>query len=182
MAHTIRDVTYFAPYDDVALALVNLAASATKSIHIDIYGLTLAQLIDVLIARHRAGINVRVVGDHTQAMGTAEKPQLQRLVDAGIDLIITTSSHGAIDHSKYLIVDGDLGALNEASCVGFGSFNFSLSASLQDNTFTIRNDAGLVAQFMANWQVVRDFGAAHHPEWQLVNVPSVTNIPVMVRP
>ncbi len=124
--------------------------------------------MDALIAKHGAGVTVRCVCDHTQAEGPAEKVQLQRLVDAGVEVLIGTSSHGAIDHSKYILIDAELGAADPASCVGYGSFNFSASAESQDNTFTIRNDAGYVAHFLANWQKVHDDAVAHgKPEWQL---------------
>jgi phosphatidylserine/phosphatidylglycerophosphate/cardiolipin synthase-like enzyme len=162
----VTDATYFAPYDDVSDVLVSLAKSATTSIHLDIYGLTFGPLIDALIERDAAGVHVNIVADHSQAMGTTEKPQLQRLCDAGIDLLVGVSARGGIDHSKYIVVDGELGAADPASCVGFGSFNFSLSAESQDNTFSVRSDAGLVSAFLANWQRVHDDAAGRHPEWQ----------------
>jgi phosphatidylserine/phosphatidylglycerophosphate/cardiolipin synthase-like enzyme len=143
----------------VSDALVALANEATTSIHIDVYGFTYVPLMDVLIAKHQAGVTVNVVADHSQAEGTAELPQLQRLVSAGIEVLIGVSSRGGIDHSKYLVVDDRV--------VGFGSFNFSLSAESQDNTFSIRSDAGLVAAFLANWQKVHDDASGKHPEWQL---------------
>ena len=167
MPAIVRDTTFFAPYDDVATQLVALAHSATSSIHVDIYGLTYAPLMDALIAAHQRGVTVRVVADHSQAEGTAERPQIQRLVDAGIDVLITVSSRGGIDHSKYIVIDADLGIAAPQSAVGFGSFNFSESATKQDNTFSIRNDAQLVAAFLANWQQVHDDGVGKHPEWQV---------------
>lgn len=167
MPVVIRDETHFAPYDDPASLIVALAESAVASIHIDIYGFTYRPLMDALIAAHARGVHVNIVADHTQAEGLAEKPQLQRLVDAGIDVLIATSSRGAIDHSKYLLVDADLGTTAPESCVGWGSFNFSESARAQDNTFTVRNDASLVAAFLANWQRVHDDAVGKHPEWQL---------------
>lgn len=174
MPVVVRDETHFAPYDDPASVLVSLVDRAAVSIHIDIYGFTWAPLMDALIAAHQRGIHVNIVADHTQAEGAAEKPQLQRLVTAGIDVLIGTSSRGAIDHSKYIVIDGELGASDPASCVGWGSFNFSDSARAQDNTFTVRNDAGLVAAFLANWQRVHDDAAGKHPEWQLQPGPTET--------
>ncbi len=159
MPVTITDVTYFAPYDDVPTALVGLVNSALRTIHIDIYGFTYGPLMDALIAAHQRGVTVNVVADHTQAEGRAERPQLQRLVDAGIALLVGTSSRGAIDHSKYVVID--------ASVVGFGSFNFSASAESQDNTFSVRSDAGIVQAFLRNWQQVHDDAAGKHPEWQV---------------
>ncbi len=159
MPVTITDATYFAPYDDVPTALVGLVNGALRSIHIDIYGLTYPPLMDALIAAHQRGVTVNIVADHTQAEGRAEKPQLQRLVDAGIAVLVGTSSRGAIDHSKYVVVDTNV--------VGFGSFNFSASAEAQDNTFSVRSDAGLVSAFLTNWQQVHDDAAGKHPEWQV---------------
>jgi phosphatidylserine/phosphatidylglycerophosphate/cardiolipin synthase-like enzyme len=171
MPIVIRDETHFAPYDDPAQVIVDLADSATKSIHIDIYGFTYAPLMDALIAAHQHGVAVNIVADHTQAAGPAERVQLQRLVDAGIDVLVGTSSRGAIDHSKYIIIDAELGPSDPLACVGFGSFNFSESARAQDNTFSVRNDGGLVAAFLANWQRVHDDAFDKHPEWQVT--PSI---------
>lgn len=164
----IRDETHFAPYDDPASVIVDLADSATASIHIDIYGFTYGPLMDALIAAHNHGIHVNIVADHTQATGPAERAELQRLVDAGIDVLVGTSSRGAIDHSKYIIIDAELGIASPVSCVGFGSFNFSDSARAQDNTFSVRNDAGLVAAFLANWTQVHTDAYGKHPEWQVM--------------
>ena len=153
------DETHFAPYDDVPSRLLALASGALREILIDIYGFTFAPLMDVLIAKHLAGVLVRCVCDYSQAQGNAEKVQLQRLVDAGIDVLITESIHGAIDHSKYIVVDRQI--------VGFGSFNFSASAEKQDNTFSVRNDADLIDWFVQNWVRVHDDGFGKHPEWQI---------------
>jgi phosphatidylserine/phosphatidylglycerophosphate/cardiolipin synthase-like enzyme len=153
--------TTFAPYDvpDPAQHILELVNDAHEQIRIDIYGFTWPPLMDALIAAHARGVDVSIVADHTQAEGTAEKPQLQRLVDAGIPVLIGTSSRGAIDHSKYVIVDG--------ATVGFGSFNFSASALAQDNTFTETNDSAMVATFLANWMRVYSDATGKHPDWQL---------------
>jgi phosphatidylserine/phosphatidylglycerophosphate/cardiolipin synthase-like enzyme len=153
--------TTFAPYDvpDPAQHILSLVGSATSEILIDIYGFTWQPLMDALIAAFARGVSVRIVADHTQAEGRAEKPQLQRLVNAGLEVLIGTSSRGAIDHSKYLVVD--------KTVVGFGSFNFSTSALAQDNTFTETNDANMVPVFIANWQRVYNDAVRKHPEWQL---------------
>lgn len=164
--------TVFAPYDDPdpANELVNGVAASTSEIKIDIYGFTYRPLMDALIAAHSRHEGVHIVADHTQAEGTAEKPELQRLVDAGIDLVVGTSSRGGIDHSKYIVIDG--------KTVIFGSFNFSQSALAQDNTVTITNDGAMVTTFLANWQRVHDDAAGKHPEWQLSPSASQPVVPV----
>ena len=153
--------TTFAPYDvpDPAQHILDLVNGARISVLIDIYGFTWPPLMAALVAAKGRGVNVSIVADHTQAEGTAEKPQLQHLVDSGIPVLIGTSSRGAIDHSKYIVVD--------STVVGWGSFNFSASALAQDNTFTETNDANMVAVFAGNWQRVHDDAYGKHDEWQL---------------
>lgn len=161
--------TSFAPYDtpDPATVLLEMTAAATASVQIDIYGLTFPPLMDALIAAHQRGVHVQIVADHSQSAGTHERPQLQRLVDAGIELVIGVSARGGIDHSKYLLIDAALGVMAPQSCVAFGSFNFSVSALSQDNTLTKTNDAAMVASFLANWQQVYSDAVSRHPEWQI---------------
>jgi phosphatidylserine/phosphatidylglycerophosphate/cardiolipin synthase-like enzyme len=153
--------TTFAPYDvpDPAHHILDIVNGATLTIRIDVYGFTWAPLMDALITAHQRGIDVSIVADHSQSAGTAERPQLQRLVDAGIPVLIGVSARGGINHSKYVIADGHV--------VGFGSFNFSASALAQDNTFTETNDANMVPVFVANWQRVHDDAVGKHPEWQV---------------
>ena len=167
--------TRFAPYDDPdpAQALLEMVAAATVSAQIDIYGFTYAPLMDALIAAHQRGVHVQIVADHSQSAGTAERPQLQRLVDAGIDLVIGVSARGGIDHSKYLLIDAALGVMAPQSCVAFGSFNFSVSALSQDNTLTKTNDAAMVASFLANWEQVYADAVTKHPEWQIKPTESI---------
>jgi phosphatidylserine/phosphatidylglycerophosphate/cardiolipin synthase-like enzyme len=158
--------TTFAPYDapDPASRLLDVVNNEPQRILIDIYGLTYGPLIDALIAAYKRGVRVSIVADHSQAEGTAEKPELQRLVDAGIPVLVGTSSRGAIDHSKYIVGVGQ-------GVVAFGSFNFSLGALSQDNTLTETNDGAMVAVFIANWQRVHDDAFGKHPEWQLSPKP-----------
>jgi phosphatidylserine/phosphatidylglycerophosphate/cardiolipin synthase-like enzyme len=153
--------TSFAPYDepDPATMILGMVNAATNEVLIDIYGFTYVPLMDALIAAHQRSVAVRVIADHSQAEGKYELPQLQRLVNAGIPVLITVSARGNIDHSKYLVVD--------RAAVGFGSFNFSQSALAQDNTFTETNDIAMVQRFVANWQQVYDDGVGKHPDWQL---------------
>lgn len=164
-AVSILDVTLWSPDDDCEGQTVAFAEGATASFHVNAYGFSYAPLMDALIAAHGRGVHVACLCDHTQAAGRSERPQLQRLVDAGIEVVITASRTGAIDHEKVLIRDGELGAAHPSSCVLFGSFNFSLSAQQQDNYIALRNDAGLVARYLANWQEI--YAQPRHPDWQL---------------
>ena len=158
----------FSPDDDVKAALDALPSSATVSLDIEIYGLTDMVLIANVIAFARKGGHVRVMNDRSQSAGPADKKALQALVDAGLESIavkVVESTHGAIDHQKVAIIDGENGALDDASSVWYGSYNFSDSAEKQDNTAVWTNDPGEVATFQAKFDNDWTNNKAL-PEWQ----------------
>jgi phosphatidylserine/phosphatidylglycerophosphate/cardiolipin synthase-like enzyme len=158
----VTDQTHFAPSDHVPPVLVGLINSATSQVRVAIYSLDHTDVIDALLAAVVRGVQVSILADHSQSLGTYERPQLQRLVDGGCTLLIGESSDGQILHSKYVVID--------ASLVGFGSFNFTFSAQKEDNTFSVRSDAALVAAFTANWQGMESYLSTppgFHAEWQI---------------
>lgn len=116
----------FSPNDDVQAEILAEVSTASKSIYVMIYGFTLAPLVDILIAKHLAGVDVQLVLDHTQAGGHAEVSQLERLKGAGVPYVIGTSPQAhAILHEKGIVIDGEK--------VITGSYNFSDSAKNQVN-------------------------------------------------
>lgn len=118
--------TLFAPFDDTTGEYLRFVESAQKRIDISIFGFHLPALSDLLIAKHRAGIPVSLILDHSQERGKAERQEVERLIAAGVPLIIGTSPvHGQILHSKFTVVD--------EHSVEHGSWNYSLSASQQSN-------------------------------------------------
>src|SRR5512146_1484887 len=118
--------TLFAPFDDTTAAFLTFVGSAQKSLDINIYGFHLPALTATLIAKHQAGVRVSVILDHSQERGKAEAGEVQKLVEAGVPLLVGTSPvHGQILHSKFTVVDG--------VSVEHGSWNYSLSASQQSN-------------------------------------------------
>ncbi len=97
---------YLLPGDGVqaeAEFLHHLADSG--EMYITAYGFTLQPMIDQFLANHEAGDPLHIYLDHSQASGTAEKPQVQRLVDAGIEVTIGTSPEGSrfICHTKGIV-------------------------------------------------------------------------------
>lgn len=168
MSPVVRSRTlWFSPGDDARDQLVAFIRQARRSVHLNVYGLADPEVTDALLDRHAAGAVVSVVCDHTQASGPADRAQLQRLVDAGVELVITTSPTGAIDHEKVALIDVVDGVMADTSAVWYGSYNFSQSAQKQRNYGEADNDPSVVARFWSDWQASHDFGVAHHPEWQL---------------
>lgn len=154
------------PHDAVHQTLLDYCAMAQHSLHADVYGFTDGDIADIFIAKHQSGLEVGVVSDHTQAAGKAQHALLQRLVDAGVSVTIATSPTGAINHVKYLIIDGILGANDNASYAILGSLNPTSSGEKQENFFFAINDPVIVADLYQQYLEAQAVGVKH-PQWQL---------------
>lgn len=130
------------PEDDITSAYLAFIGKAQKSLHICIYGFHLPALRDALIAAAERGLTVSVILDHTQAAGHAEKPDVDALVAAKVPIAIGTSAKAhEIIHDKFTVVDGHL--------VEFGSWNYSLSATEEDNTACFADNTALAKWFLS---------------------------------
>ncbi|HLG70585.1 MAG TPA: phospholipase D-like domain-containing protein [Chloroflexota bacterium] len=161
MAITRSRSLYVTPDDDAHAALIAAAQAATTSLHLSIYGFTLADLGQIFIDKKAAGLSVGIVVDKTQAAGPKQHALLQRLVDNGVPVTIATSPTGAINHEKCLLVDLELGADHNESYACYGSFNFSDSAEKQENHLCVDNDPTVCALFWRQYQETEAYGKAH---------------------
>jgi phosphatidylserine/phosphatidylglycerophosphate/cardiolipin synthase-like enzyme len=152
--------------DIVLQELLALVARATAQIRISIYGYTLPQLTQALIARHVAGVDVQLLFDHTQACGPTEKAQIALIKAAGIPYWIGTSPEHQIRHSKTLIVDGEW--------VENGSLNYSPTAFRQNNTVCVQRDRELAQAYLADWNANRT--------WIIANDASMNPIEASMNP
>lgn len=152
--------TLFAPFDDTTAAFLTFVGSAQKSLDINIYGFHLPALTATLIAKHQAGVRVSVILDHSQERGKAEAGEVQKLVEAGVPLLVGTSPvHGQILHSKFTVVDG--------VSVEHGSWNYSLSASQQSNDMHFVEEAPeYAAEYQRHHDRIRTFILLHEMAYQ----------------
>lgn len=98
-------------------ALVTLINSAKTSVLVAAYSFTLPTVAQALIAKHQAGVQVRMLADAGEwATSTSQFPAMWL---AGLD-IRTWGSKYVLMHEKSVIVDGRR--------VAWGSYNFSTSA------------------------------------------------------
>lgn len=142
--------TLMSPDDDVTSAFLAFVASAKESIFINIYGYHMPALSDTLIAKHQAGVEVSIILDHTQEAGKAEHSEVEKLVAAGVPILIGTSpKHRAILHLKATTVD--------RKRVAHGSWNYSLSASDQLNDIHFVEDAAFAAFYLRHHDRIRSF-------------------------
>jgi phosphatidylserine/phosphatidylglycerophosphate/cardiolipin synthase-like enzyme len=119
------------PYQDAMKAFEAFISSATTSIRTMIFGCTLQPFFDILIDAKSRGLDVRIIFDHSQAEGVAEKAEIERLVGAGFvdgkDFVIGTSPQAhQLCHIKATWIDG--------TYVEDGSLNYSPSGLKQINT------------------------------------------------
>jgi len=117
-------------------ALTDLIAKAKHKIHIAIFMFTDRTIADALIAAHARGVEVRIVCDQMEAATTSMKIELDRLVQNGIDVKITTKQK-ALMHNKMMVVDDRY--------VATGSYNWTLRAQKNNDENLVIIDGKEVA-------------------------------------
>ncbi len=92
------------PSDDAA-GLVSAISAATTSVHVTMYLLSSHDVIDALLARHAAGVDVRVVLNQTfPDTSTSNAAVYTQLTGAGIPTHWASSTF-ALTHEKCVIID-----------------------------------------------------------------------------
>jgi hypothetical protein len=104
-------------------AIYNFVNSATKSIDVTIYELRDTTLVNDLIAKHNAGVTVRVITDaqHTSVNGAA----YSALQAAGVGVTYSSSAY-VYTHQKTITVDGT------KSYISTGNFDTTYYATSRD--------------------------------------------------
>lgn len=152
----ISQETYFSPDEDCEAVLIAFVQSAKISVRLADYSFNLQSLTDTLIAQYAAGIDVQLVLDKSQAAGSSERPIVAELRAAGVPLVVGTSDKHRILHSKFLVVDG--------IAVLSGSYNFTHTASLENNYFDIAHNPLRAQAFTDAWQTMHDWIETHEEQ------------------
>ena len=146
---TIPTKIFFTPYDDGLAPYLALLDRAQNSVYIAIYGFTEPAITNKLIELHNRGVQIHIVMDRSQSRGKNQSLQTMELQDAGIDLVIGTSAfHGQIMHDKFTVVDDRY--------VEVGSWNYTTSATKQDNVLIFADSPGLASRFMSYWNHIHE--------------------------
>ena len=132
------------------------------------YSFTLVPMIDEILAHNSSGAPYHIYLDLSQSTGAAEKPQIARLVAAGVEVTVGTSPSGTsyITHTK-----GVTCADQPVPWCWEGSVNFSASGWLQVNTAMFFHSQDWHAQFVAQFNSLRDYAWTNERSSQLMKTP-----------
>lgn len=150
------------PYADGLKAFTAFLGGAEQKIRTMIYGATLSVFFDDLIAAKKRGVDVKCIFDHSQAEGHYERPEIQRLLEAGWvdgqDFVIGTSpkSHQII-HIKATWIDD--------RWVEDGSLNYSNSGFAQINTVCLTDWPDYAAYLDGIFQTQWDWILSHEAQY-----------------
>jgi phosphatidylserine/phosphatidylglycerophosphate/cardiolipin synthase-like enzyme len=152
------DIYMWSPDDKIDEECIKFINGAQVSLRIADYSFNLSTAVDAIIARHQAGVDVKLVLDHSQALGSTEIPQLGRLKAAGVPFVEGTSMDHQIMHDKLMIKDSRV--------TWWGSWNITKTASKQNNTVQIVSDPEIAEKFIEKWQAMWDWITANEPQYQ----------------
>ena len=136
------------------------------------YAFTLPDMIKELLQAHKQGLPLYIYLDSSQAEGNVERPLVQQLVNAGIEVTIGTSPAGSqfICHTKGIVSDRAPDGKGTLWCWE-GSTNFSLSAWKQVNTAMVFASQQWRNEFVAQFEALRDFAWTNERSMQLMKQP-----------
>ena len=132
----------FSPNGGGAGLIIRTIGEAKKTIQVQAYSFTNADIAKALLDAHKRGVNVRVVLDKSQE--TEKYTSATFLANAGVPVRIDDDF--AIAHSKIMILDEET--------VITGSFNFTKAAEERnaENVLVIRGNRELAKLYLQNWQ------------------------------
>ncbi len=126
-------------------ALCRILKRAEKSFYGAFYSIAAPRIVDAILEAHARGIDVRLVTEKNNARG----PQLRRLTDAGIPVILDTNR--ALMHNKFAVIDG--------SIVWTGSYNLSENGAMKDNNNAIEiNSQELAEIYLHEFNEMFEYG------------------------
>lgn len=140
--------TVFTPYDSGIDNYLSFLDEARQSVHIADYSFTEPRIVDKLLElKSKRKVDIHLLLDKSQTEGRSgeyEQTQIERLQQAGIEVLVGTSEvKHQILHCKYTVVDGYF--------VETGSWNYTKSANDQDNTLDFIKSKKRGQLFLDNW-------------------------------
>ena len=123
---------FFAPSSNIETELVKFIESAQESVELCVFELNLQSVVDVLVEKHKSGVDVRVIID-ADYQGEHE---LSSLYKSGVD--IKADPRSAFMHNKFVVVD--------EKRVWTGSYNFTKNGTHKNDNNALLIDSELLAE------------------------------------
>ena len=134
---------WFGPDDGLADVLVTSLAAARESIDAAVFTITDDRVAETLLARHRAGVRVRILTDDDKSWDKGS--DTRRLCRAGVPVVMDSTPHHF--HHKFVVLDGRR-LLN-------GSYNWTRSGDRHNHeNLTLTTDPRLVGEFMRAFETM----------------------------
>ena len=128
---------WFGPDDGLADILVTSLAAAQESIDAAVFTITDDRVAGTLLARHRAGVRVRILTDNDKAWDKGS--DIRRLAAQGIPVVMDDTPHHF--HHKFAVLDGRR-LLN-------GSYNWTRSGDRYNHeNLMLTTDPRLVGKYV----------------------------------
>jgi len=131
------------------------------------YAFTLVPMIDDIIAAHNNGVPIYIYLDYSQSTGQDERPEVQRLVSAGVEVTTGTSPAG----SQYICHTKGIASNDHPAWCWEGSVNFSESGWHQVNTAMVFSSQDWYDNFVAQFIALRQFAWDQERNLQLMPAP-----------
>jgi phosphatidylserine/phosphatidylglycerophosphate/cardiolipin synthase-like enzyme len=117
--------------------------SARKTIRVQMYALTLQEIVSALLKAKRRGVDVRVIVDRSQLNDDrSDAYRVSALASGGVTVLV--DSVPGLMHNKVMIVDVEK--------VLTGSFNYTWAAERYNaENLLVLHDPALAAEYTRNW-------------------------------
>ncbi|MDP6945802.1 MAG: phospholipase D-like domain-containing protein [Myxococcota bacterium] len=132
---------WFGPGDPMVETLVSAIQACRDTLDVAVFTITDDRLSEALVARHRAGVQIRILTDDDKAHDRGS--DAHRLARAGVPLFMDRSEHHF--HHKFAIFDGQR--------LYNGSYNWTRSAAAyNEENIVVTTDPRLTHAFAETFQ------------------------------
>jgi phosphatidylserine/phosphatidylglycerophosphate/cardiolipin synthase-like enzyme len=128
---------------DPLVTVLRTIESARTTIRIQMYSLTLQDIVNALTKAKRRGVDVRVIVDRSQLhQDRSDTFRVVSLTSAGVPVLVDTVP--GLMHNKIMVIDGET--------VLTGSFNYTWGAEHWNaENLLVLHDPALAAEYIRNW-------------------------------
>ncbi|MBV8357975.1 MAG: DUF1669 domain-containing protein [Deltaproteobacteria bacterium] len=127
---------------DPLVTVLRMIGNARTTIRIQMFSLTLQEVVSALIRAKRRGVDVRVIVDRGQLQDRNDSFRVAALASAGVLVLVDTVP--GLMHNKVMVIDG--------GTVLTGSFNYTWGAEhLNAENLLVLHDPALAAEYLRNW-------------------------------